>query len=173
MLHLLKTKLRRQGEIKMEISMLRREQEIFIFSKVSSPALGPNQPPLQCVLGALSSEVKIRVRAYISRVEKSCRNQQMPANVLWYLSTRLHGITSSNTVFIAVIVVRTSTCCLAVLYCVACWNWWFKFQRGKHAYFTTRTSASLATLNILLSAEINWLLRFGTVIENPLGPGVA
>ena len=100
--------------------MLRREQEIFIFSKVSSPALGPNQPPLQCVLGALSSEVKIRVRAYISRVEKSCRNQQMPANVLWYLSTRLHGITSSNTVFIAVIVVRTSTCCLAVLYCVAC-----------------------------------------------------
>jgi len=119
MLPLLKTKVRRQDEINMEISIIKkREQEIFSFSKVSSPTLGPTQSPLQCVLGPFSSEVKRR--AYISRVEKSYRSQQMPANMFWYLPTTLHGIASPNTVFIMVIVVRTSTCFLAVLYCVAC-----------------------------------------------------
>lgn len=24
---------------------------------------------------------------------------------------------------------------LTVLYCVACWSWWFKYQRGKHTSF--------------------------------------
>jgi hypothetical protein len=32
--------------------------EIFISSETSSPALGPNKPPSQCVKGVLSQEVK-------------------------------------------------------------------------------------------------------------------
>jgi len=35
-------------------------------------------------------------------------------------------------------------------------------------HFTTRTNTSFAILNLLLSAEIKWLLCFGTVVENPL-----
>jgi hypothetical protein len=33
-------------------------QEIFIFSTTARPALGSTQPPLQCLPGALSPEVK-------------------------------------------------------------------------------------------------------------------
>jgi hypothetical protein len=32
---------------------------IFLFTTVSRPVLGPTQPPIQWVLGALSTEVKI------------------------------------------------------------------------------------------------------------------
>jgi hypothetical protein len=32
--------------------------DIFVFSKASRPALGPTQPPIQWVLGALSPRVK-------------------------------------------------------------------------------------------------------------------
>jgi len=42
------------------------------------------------------------------------------------------------------------------------------FKEENTPHFTTRTSASFATLNLLLSAEIKWLLCFGTVVENPL-----
>jgi hypothetical protein len=42
------------------------------------------------------------------------------------------------------------------------------FKEENTPHFTTRTNASFATLNLLLSAEIKRLLCFGTVVENTL-----
>lgn len=92
----------------------------------------------------------------------------MPANVFWYLSTRLHGITSPNTVFIMVIVVWTSTCFLQFCIVLLAEADDLNIKEENTPHFATRTSASFATLNLLLSAEIKWLLCFGTVVENPL-----
>jgi hypothetical protein len=39
-----------------------RGSRIFLFSTASIPALGPIQPPIQWVPGALSPEVKLQVR---------------------------------------------------------------------------------------------------------------
>jgi hypothetical protein len=42
------------------------------------------------------------------------------------------------------------------------------FKEENVTHFTKRVSASFATLNLLLSAEIKWLLCSGTVVENHL-----
>jgi len=41
-----------------EVHFLESCRDSFLFTIASRPALGPTQPPIQCVLGALSPGVK-------------------------------------------------------------------------------------------------------------------
>jgi hypothetical protein len=51
-------------------------QDIFFFSKACGPALGPTQPPVQCILGALSPGVKqLTHEAYHSSSSAKVKNE--------------------------------------------------------------------------------------------------
>jgi hypothetical protein len=45
----------------MELSIKKKGDEIFLFCKLSSPALGPIRPSVQSVIGTISSELNLKI----------------------------------------------------------------------------------------------------------------
>jgi hypothetical protein len=72
----------------------RQRLEIFLFTTASRPALGPTQPPIQCISGALSLVVKLSGRE-ADHTHSSSAEVKIAWNYTSTPPTRLHSVVLS------------------------------------------------------------------------------